>query len=745
VSRGATRVAVALAAGALAAGASSCGGETGQARTDAAPGCAPLRTHAAAPAQVRSALAATADVWGNELLGAPGGPGDEAARRYLAPLLLARAPGRRPLTASGYHYIPFGVPRGDAGTTDVALHVADGSQIITRHVGGRALSVLVGSDGRERYGSCRSRLALPRLADGWLPILETTYADATGAAYEQESFAARTGPGGRLVSFVRLSVDAGAAPVLVRFVPGPLLRIGSGERRTLYLARPNRQDGGARLVEAGTYDAARRSLVRFWESRLARGTRIVVPEERVDDALRALLVQNLVLAWRYSIGNPYEEFSFPEGVDVAQVMGELGFEGVSRAIMRRSLTTRPTPYPNWKRGEKLLGSAAHYRLSHDRAFVDQVTPTLRRYVAELDAQLRASPYSLLARDRYSSDIEDPVYGLHAQAVAWQGIREMGIVWAETGRPGLARESARTAERLGAGLRRAVARSSRRLPDGSLFVPVRLLDPERPYTTLTEARPGSYWNLVMPYALASGLFPARGTVSDGVWAYLQRHGSRLLGLVRAGAYALYGRSAHPKTGTDQVYGNDVARFLADSDRPDQLVLSLYGSLAAAMAPGTFVSGEAASVAPLGDSPLRSMYLPPNGASNAAFLETVRLMLVHETRRADGRPGGLDLALATPRAWLRAGRRISVTGVPTSFGPVTYVLQAEAATVRAVVSVPSRSAPPRLRLRLRLPDGHRITSVAANGRTLGRWSARTETIDLSGLRGRVELVVRHARPG
>ena len=115
------------------------------------------------------------------------------------------------------------------------------------------------------------------------------------------------------------------------------------------------------------------------------------------------------------------------------------------------------------------------------------------------------------------------------------------------------------------------------------------------------------------------------VADGVWAYLQRHGSRLLGLVRAGAYALYGRSAYPRTGTDQVYGNDVARFLADSDRPDQLVLTLYGSLAAAMAPGTFVSGEAASVAPLGDSPLRSMYLPPNGASNAAFLETVRLLL------------------------------------------------------------------------------------------------------------------------
>jgi hypothetical protein len=139
----------------------------------------------------------------------------------------------------------------------------------------------------------------------------------------------------------------------------------------------------------------------------------------------------------------------------------------------------------------------------------------------------------------------------------------------------------------------------------------------------------------------------------------------------------------------------------------------------------------------------MYLPPNGAANASFLETVRLMLVHETRRADGRPGGLDLAFATPRAWLRVGSRIAVSRVPTSFGPVTFSLRAEEAAVRADVVVPARSRPPGLRLRVRLPDGHRITSVSLGGRAFTRWSAGTETIDLSGLRGRLELVVRHGR--
>jgi hypothetical protein len=193
----------------------------------------------------------------------------------------------------------------------------------------------------------------------------------------------------------------------------------------------------------------------------------------------------------------------------------------------------------------------------------------------------------------------------------------------------------------------------------------------------------------------------------------------------------------------VYGNNVSRFLADADRPDQLVLSLYGSLAAAMAPGTFVAGEAASVAPVGDAPDRSTYLPPNGASNAAFIETVRLTLVHETTGADGAPSGLELAYATPRGWLRQGRRIAVRALPTSFGPISFSLDADAGTVRASVDVPTRATPLTLRLRLRLPEGRRITAVLVNGRASTQFDPRSAVIDLSGRSGRLELLVRHAR--
>ncbi len=195
---------------------------------------------------------------------------------------------------------------------------------------------------------------------------------------------------------------------------------------------------------------------------------------------------------------------------------------------------------------------------------------------------------------------------------------------------------------------------------------------------------------MPYALASGLFRPGSADSRGVLRYLLTHGSRLLGMVRAAGFALYKTPSYPVSGTDQVYGLNVARFLADEDEADQLVLSLYGQLVAGMTPGTFVAGEAASVAPLGGALHRSMYLPPNSTSNAAFLETLRVMLVHERRGPDGQPRGLELAYSTPRAWLAPGRRIRVDRLPTSFGPLTYELDAGAGEIRGTVAVPSRRA-------------------------------------------------------
>jgi hypothetical protein len=701
--------------------------------------CTPPKASAAYSAGIEAALRSTSDLWGNEALRAPGGPTFANVSRHLAPLLYARTSKGRPLTASGVYYLPFAEPVGPAGTSSIALHVADGSEILSDSSSGPGLMIDAGGS---RFGSCLGRLSTPRLADGWLPILETRY-----GRYSEESFAARED--GTLASFIRIS---GPGPIGLRpTVPG-LRRRGNrlvrGSRTYLVFDGHARWDGGTLTFTGGTvyaawptpatgqppeidpaaYDQARLAVTRYWEGRLAAGAQIDVPERRVTDAERALVVQSLVLSWRYSAGNPYEEFSIPESLDAAQVAAELGFYPVAASILRVSFTRATRPYPSWVAGEKLVAAADYLRLSGDRRFLAQETPTLHGLVAGLAR--RQEPSGLLAPEAFSSDIPDSVQGLHAQTVAWEGLLAMAAVWGAHGHPGYALEARRIAGRLGAALRRAVAASERPLPDGSLFLPMRLDAGEQPYETVTESREGSYWNLVAPYALASGFFAPGSPQAEGALAYLRKHGSLLLGLVRAGAYSLYGPGGGAtRSGTDEVYGLNLARFLAAEDDPDELVLALYGQLADAMTPNTFVEGEAASVAPLDGLRYRAMYLPPNSVAGDSLLETLKLMLVQDTS------SGIRLAFATPPAWLQPGKKIAVSGVPTRFGPVSFSLAASAHQVHVHVELARRLPGKSLQLRLRLPDGKQIRSV--NPRY--SFNRRTSTINLAGAEPSTDLVV------
>jgi hypothetical protein len=691
---------------------------------------------------VQRALGARRDVWGEALIRSRRGPTYSGVARLLKPLLLAPpAPGSR---RADVHYVAFATPARGSRPFAVALHLADGSGVRWRRTGGPMLSVRVGSR-NERFGACLGRLATPRLARGYLPILRTSYSDAAGIRYRQESFTTRL-RGGAVVSLLSVST---AVPRTAH-ASGSVRLVGPGGHRaaaystarggTVYAAWLWSRARSLRL-DGASYRRARGSLVRYWERRLAGGSLLHVPEPRVMDAQRSLLIQNLSMGWRYSIGNQYEHLAVPESLDSADVLGEYGFLRAERAVLTRTLRRPSSTYPNWSRGRKLLSAARYYRVSGDRRFLRRATPVLARYVDALGRDLARDGSGLLPPERYSSDIPVAVYGLHSQAVAWQGLRSIAAVWAATGQRGLARRAGSLAGRLRSGLLDAVRASARRLPDGSLFVPVRLRAGALPFGTLTSTRLGRYWNLVMPYALASGLFAPRSAEAARILSYVDLHGGRFLGLVRFASRSLSHDPNRPISGSDNVYALNAARFLADNDRPGRLVLSLYGQLAAGMTRGTFVSGEAASIAPHPGTSYRSMYLPPNSTSNASFLETLRLTLVHETTDRKGVPNGLELAFATPRAWLAHGRVIAARAVPTSFGRVSLSIRSARRSVRVRLRIPRRTAPHRLILRLRRPDHRPPASVTLNGRRFGHLSRAGEAIDLSGYAGRLRVLVRY----
>ncbi len=756
-----------LALGALAAVlAGTPGAVAGKGRGDPSD-CRRLHSGSAYRDAVLSALASKQDVWGNELLSSAQGPTYSGVRRYLHPLMLVGRPaGLRPtrLTDSGVYYLAFGQPRGPNGAGRVQLHVADGSQVVSQRADGPRLTVGVGARGEERYGGCLARLGTPRLYGGYLPILKTRYVDANGVRYRQESFAARIPQTRALVSFVRLSADPRGSRVrttVLRFTPslknlrGAGTRLRQGQRARLLFSRGGRFDGDSlvyrlrrprtvyvawlneprptRAVRLGrlAYSQAKRLLIAFWERRLATGAQLVVPEKLVYDAERSLLIQNLTHSWRYSLGNSYERFTW-ELIDVAEVMGAYGCRGIERAILNASLHS-PTYFPNRAKGEQMAGAADYFQRFGDRGYVRRLTPRFARYVRGFEGQLAGSTTGLLRRERYGADLSHKVYGLHAQVLALQGLRAMAGVWAATGRPLVADEATQAANRLDAGLRAAVAGAQTPLPDGSLFVPIELVDGlERPYDSLTTTKRGSYWNLVMPYVLASRFFAPGGPEATGLLRYLLNHGSRFLGLVRFAPHTGVTNPGYQMPGSDDVYGTNVARFLADNHRADLLLLSLYGKLGAGMTVRTFVAGEGSTIGPVRGAYYRSMHRPPNSANNAFFLEALRLTLVHETAN------GLELAYATPRSWLAPGKRIAVRRLDTTFGPLSYSLEARASEVKVRLDVPPRLDGP-LRLRLRLPAGERLASVRANGKSFERFAA-PDTLDLTGMTGHVELVAR-----
>jgi hypothetical protein len=698
---------------------------------------------------VGAATRSRRDVWGAKLLAARGGPTYEAATKLLAPLVYATQRGRRPLTRSGVYYMPLAYPTDVYSASTFALHVADGSQIISRRVDGPSLTLFVGRTGTERYGSCLARATLATLADGYLPILETAYTDADGVKYTQESFAGRIGGARSIVSFVHLNVDATEAKTgaVVRFTASDPKRLIVDDRSPVHVARGETADLYAGWVHQlpllqpvhvndRTYEHARDGVVGYWNRRLAGGAQIVVPEDRVMNAERSILVQQLVQSWRYSVGNPYEELSFAEALDTAQVMAEYGYATAADGILRIALDRLPQRFSSWRAGEVLLSAAANYDLYRDRKALARETPDLATAVETLagrqltdgDAAGRLQPEPL------SSDRPGAVDGVPAQFVAWQGLAAISQVWSATGRTELAARAGAIALRLEHALRPAVHKVEVRMPDRSLFLPATLTDPSKPYPRITSTRDGSYWNLVMPYALASGFFTPGGSEAKGILRYLSLHGSRLAGVTRADAHIAYGRKI-VGDGLGEVYVLNQSRFLADNDQPDQLTLTLYGMLAAGMTRDTFISGEAISLLPVGTAYYRTMYMPPNLGANSSFLETLKLLLVHERRGPRGAPRGLDLAFSTPRAWLADGATIDVKRLRTSFGPLSFSLERTGKTIRIDVSNPK--APEAARLRLRLPAGMRLARVRLGTRRL-EVDPRTSTVTLPARAGRIHMV-------
>ena len=242
--------------------------------------------------------------------------------------------------------------------------------------------------------------------------------------------------------------------------------------------------------------------------------------------------------------------------------------------------------------------------------------------------------------------------------------------------------------------------------------------------ITGTRLGSYWNLVMPQVLFSGVFPANSQTAGDILRYIQTRGGLCMGMVRVqsarGAWV-------NEQNIDDLYTTRYVLALLERDEPDRALVTFYGKLAQGMTRDTFIDGESSGIEPL-DKFGRQMGLPPNSTANASFLLLLRYMLVQDYDfDDDGRADTLRLCFATPRRWLEDGKEIVVERAPTQFGNVSFRIKSDLKhnRVTAEIDLPPR-APKHTLLRLRLPEGQKISSANMP-------IAAAETLDLSGQEG------------
>jgi hypothetical protein len=357
-------------------------------------------------------------------------------------------------------------------------------------------------------------------------------------------------------------------------------------------------------------------------------------------------------------------------------------------------------------GFKLQTLAHYYWLARDAEFIRSNRNRWQKYAA-LIVEGREPDSGLAPRENYCGDIFTAVYSLNSNAAAWRGLRDFAAVLADIGETAEAQHLTTVADDYRQKILAAVDKCEGRDAKPP-FIPIALSGEEKPYETLTASKLGSYWDLLAPYVIGSGIFGPGSTRERTMLDYLQEHGGILMGMIRFDQHS--GLFANEKA-VDDLYGLRYVNALLRLDEPERALASFYGKLAQGMTRDTFIGAEGTGLKPL-DEYGRPMYLPPNSAANAQLLWTLRYLLVQDwDADDDGKPDTLRLLFATPKRWLEDGNIIKLERAPTAFGEISLTVKSRLkhGEVIAEIQPPSRQTPAKTFLRIRVPDGWRIVSA------------------------------------
>jgi hypothetical protein len=741
-----------------------------------------LASASESPPTLDQVLASKLDLWGEAAMRQTNGASYEFFENLLPP--------PRYVNADFKHYpIVLSAPNSKVK----ARLISDGSGVNLRG-GARSWNDIgtpvffrVGPD-EYLFGTVAERLGEPTLAEGYLPIAEIRYQhrsplQAEGMVpidqkpmhrsaeiYRLEAFAstdAELSESG--VVFVKFSLAQGTNGFISAQID-PKFPVGFGDGsvtneqgQILLLADKNwkweRNGLRARLrpntsvvlaiptkplpadtrltVTADLYAREREACVNTWKSILAQGMHVETPEPYVNAAWRHLICQNFQLIngdrIHYSAGNQYDRLYEAEGSDAALAMMAWGYESDMRRLMVPLFDFTRKGLEFHQAGFKINNLCQYYWQTRDAAAVKELRPRWEKEARRL-VDNRTGEHGLFPKEQYCGDIHTPVQSVNVNAKAWRALRDLSAMLAAVGEKTEADKYASVASAFRKTVLTAIEKSARR-EISPPFVPVALYDNEPIHDPITQVRIGSYWNIIIGYTISSGIFPVGSKEENWIPQYLQQHGGLCMGMVRSG-----GSQHNFWTGYDRVNPLYGTRYTLDTlrrDDPERAIVSLYGMLAQGFTRNTFICGEGCSLPPVDDRG-RIFYCPPNSAANAHFLSMLRYSLVQDwDLDDDGQPETLRLFFATPKRWLSDGQTIKVERAPTAFGEVSVRVQSRLSASEIIVEVdpPQRQSPKQALLRIRVPDGWRITSAQAASKKLS--PDAQGTVDISDLKGKSTL--------
>lgn len=683
------------------------------------------------------------DLWGEAAVARPDGPTYDFFRDLLPPL--------RYVNTEFRHYpIVLSAPAGAVK----ARWVSDGSGVnlrankppMWREIG-TPIEFFVG-EASHAFGQDIAKITGPKYAGGHLPIVQIAYEHA-GCRYEQEAFAlvgkdwAQHG-----AVFVKFTCREKLGQIVARIPAETKARADGGmvvndkNEALLFFGDPWRWDtkacqlavslearASATLLvatrpvprpapEIPFYDDERRSCQETWTKILHRGAQFSVPEPIVQEAWQSLVVGNYLLAsgdrMNYSAGNAYDHLYEGECGDAVRALLLFGQAADARRMVGPLLDFNRHATRFHVAGHKLQLLAYYYWITRDAEYIREKRPVWEP-VVNFIRNSRKTENGLLPKDNYAGDVNTQIYSLNSNANCWRGLRDMSAVLEEVGEKSLAAELRHEADAFRKTILDAVAKSERR-DTTPPFIPLSLLGDEPAHDPLTATRMGSYYDLMAPYVIGSGVFGPNDKRETWLIEYLRQHGGLAMGMIRSMPHQ---GEFKDQPGVNVLYGQRYMLALLRRGDRGHAWAGFYGHLAQGMTRETFIGGEGSRFFH-GDANGRSFYLPPNCASNAMFLTTLRYLLIQDwDLDDDGEPETLRLLDAIPPAWFKDGAKIAVDKAPSAFGEISF------------------------RAESRLEKGEILLSLAAPRRTPAHWTVRPP--DLPGYAVvRVEVDGKELRP-